>query len=81
MLVQVLQEACTKRGLGQQETYWGFAREKVSREARRGEQETYWGIAKRREQGGVRPEQGGEESCQTSGLPSGKGEERESSGE
>jgi len=60
----------------------------VSREARRGEQETYWGIAKRREQGGKRPEQGGkrpeqggEESCQTSRLPSGKGEEKESSGE
>lgn len=44
----------------------------MSREARRGEQETYWGIAERREQGG-------EESCQTGGLPSGRGEEKESS--
>ena len=43
----------------------------MSREARRGQQETYWGIAKRREQGG-------EESCQTGGLPSGRGEEKES---
>lgn len=28
VLVQVLQEAGTKRGLGEQETYWGIAGEK-----------------------------------------------------
>lgn len=35
MLVQVLWEAGTKRGLGEQETYWGHHRREMSREARR----------------------------------------------